>query len=77
MIAISIVAVWLVAGLMIGALFGTAVRKASGDVEETATPASSAGQVRYLHKGKGEPATVGEPNASARRKHATKHHAAA
>ena len=77
MIAISIVAVWLVVGLMVGALFGTAVRKASGDRDEAATPTPAAAQVRYLRQGKGEPETIGDPITTAQRKHVAKHHAAA
>jgi len=70
MIAISIVAVWLVVGLGIGALFGTAIRKASGDQDADTVPDRPAAQVRYLRKSQAEPDTL---NA----KHVAKHHAAA
>jgi hypothetical protein len=73
MIAISIVAVWLVVSLAVGVLFGTAMRKARGDHEESATPALPAAQVRYLSKSK----SGGTVAATGHHKHATKHHAAA
>lgn len=74
MIAISIVAGWLVVSLAVGVLFGTAMRKARG--EESAIPALPAAQVRYLSNSKS--GTVGGTvAATGHRKQATKHHAAA
>lgn len=67
MIAVSIVAVWLVVGLGVGVLFGHAVRKARGN-EDLVVPDQPTVGIPYPGKSRHSGRTG---------KHAAKHHAAA